>query len=177
MRIFFAVVIVLVAVSGCSSGVDKEPLAFVVADLPDDFPEQPLFWCLGGVDSTSGSIIGYRGTVAIESEEYRETAFVRMGSLPDEHWSVSGVVGEFDSASEPVQVSIDGSDGVLFSVATAEPLLTPWPALAWRSDGAVHWLLGEGLGEEQVFAAAVSVRPATPHEISQGGFLGSEECE
>ena len=47
---------------------DDDQLVFLIDELPDDFGSGPLFVCT--FDSSPGSVVGYRGLEARESDVY-----------------------------------------------------------------------------------------------------------
>lgn len=150
------------------------PLVFVIDELPDDFPEEPLFVCTS--DPSLGSVVGYRGLEARESEVYGETAFLRLfaQSTTTDNTFLQGLSG-FNN--DEISIDIGGLPGVSFTVSTAEPVLHPWPALSWEQDGAFIQMLGEGMDDQELLAAAISVRRASQAELGEGGLLDSVACE
>ena len=107
---------------------------------------------------------------------YRETAFLRLFAQPQapENTFLTGLSG-FNDAETPVDIG--GLAGVAFTVSTAEPVLHPWPALALEQDGAFRQLLGEGMDEQELLAAAISVRQANEGDLDEGGLLDSVACQ
>lgn len=175
-----AVLLVLSALAGCAGGAAETSgvPAFVVEHLPADFPPQPLFLCVDQdtESSESGSFIGYRGTVADDSPPYMETAFLRLSAIAFENdpGRTRGLDGADVGSERPALVN--GGPATAFTISTAEPVLTPWPAITWQQDGATLTLLGEGMTADDVLQAAESVRVATPADLALGSFIGEEAC-
>ena len=157
-----------------ASVANDDQFVFLVDELPDDFPSGPLFVCTS--DPSLGSVVGYRGLEARESDVYSETAFLRLfaQATPTENTFLQELSGFND---DEVPVDIDGLAGVSFTVSTAEPVLHPWPALSWEQSGASIQMLGEGMNEQEVLAAAISVRRASQAELDEGGLLDSVACQ
>lgn len=178
---FCAAAILFVAVAGCSNEPDapRGGLAYMVDSLPADFPEQPLFLCLTDqtADRGVGFFSGYRGTVHVDSEVYTETPFLRFGKAPSQITLKSWVrLSQADEGSERA-LEVNGTQAIAFTMSTAEPVITPWPAIVWYQDGITLTMFGEGMSEAEVLEAAESVRRATSDELATGGFVGQEQCE
>ena len=182
MRKIFAAVgfVSFVALAGCAS--DPEPqevvVAFVVDRLPADFPIEPHFYCIldDGAGDGSGFVSGYRGTEHVDSEVYAETALLRLSVVRDFVELETAPMFDLRDRGSERSMQLKGRDAITYTVSTAEPVLTPWPAITWQQDDATLSILGEGLSDADVLEAALSVRMASADERDTGGFLGGEQC-
>jgi len=156
--------------------VPPEDLAFVIDDLPSDFEKRPLFLCV----ASTGTFVGYVGEGEREGTEfddvYEGSGFLRLSVwLGDEPGWLDRLSGRSDpSDDQPIELG-DG-DATLFTVSTAEPVRFPWPAVGWRLGDIRFQIIGEGMNESEVIAAAESVRAATDEERALGGLFDTE-CE
>lgn len=153
----------------------REGLAFVIDGLPPDFEHRPLFLCA----ANEGSFVGYVGQEQREGfafdDVYDGAGFLRMAAWldGDEGW-LDRMSGRSDQSADQL-IELGGSEATLFSVTTAEPVPFSWPAVGWQIEDVSFQMIGEGMTEAEVIAAAESVRPATDAERELGGLF-DDEC-
>ncbi len=171
MRIVFAVrpyhlmlglVGLVVATTACSNDQPRASMYLVASELPEDMAGNPLFGCVSGPDEAPTHVVtGYRGTEPLDLEVYDETPFLRIfvnsSDSPDTPSSVSEAAASLADPGTEFPTRISGHDAIGFEVSTAEPILTPWPGVAWEQNSVVVTVIGEGLDRQMLSAAANSV--------------------
>ena len=168
---------------GCTSTHEDAESAylFLIDDLPDSFPAFALATCSAEQDGSRGSIAAYAGTEQIDTEEYMGTPRLTLSVFGKGNDSAlpRDTVDELVSGGDPNSsfvVDVAGHPAVGFTMSSAEPRLTPWPAVTWETDDIVFVLLGRGMNRDDVMAAANSVRAVDREEFESAGRRNAELC-
>lgn len=159
---------------------DHDSVLLLPTDVPEILNPSPLFACLFGPESSpTASFVGFRGTESLDSENYTETPpFLRIGVVlagsKDAPTLDDAVDGSADPGSRfPTEVS--GWDAVGFETSTAEPVLTPWPAIAWKQANVIVSILGEGLSRADVDRVAESLEVTSADQFLVAA-ISQEAC-
>ena len=125
-------------------------------------------------DPDSEAILGFRGLERLDSETYTELPFLRVGlfriDTPDTPSTLEDIAAESADPGSALPTTVDGLPAISFTITTAEPTPTPWPALGWIEDGIGITMLGEGFDDASVLTIAESFEPVSREEFLGAGF-------
>jgi hypothetical protein len=163
-----------VAAVGCSSQSDGERFASVYVTpthLPPGF-DAVHFGCVQPDQSGRPALaLGYRSDDRYTTAKRTETALLRVFVLEGER---SREVLEHADSGSVVATKIHDARAWRYTVTTAEPVPTAWPAVAWQEGDVTIEVVGEGLDAPAVERVAESITSVSKADFEM--LIPDQQC-